>query len=87
MLRLPETYCGFTALDDLSARLSSGMIAPLKLGRLMVIANRIHYKWLAPDKCEDRKLAQHQVANDSVWLCRDFQHVDAVEPEGKIKRR
>jgi hypothetical protein len=47
MLRLLETYYGITALDGMSARLSSGIIAPLKLGLLMQVANRIDDRWLA----------------------------------------
>jgi hypothetical protein len=47
MLRLLETYYGITALDGMSARLSSGIITPLKLGLLMQVANRIDDRWLA----------------------------------------
>jgi hypothetical protein len=47
MLRLLEAYYGFTALDDASGRLSRGIIALLKLGLLIDVANRIDHRWLA----------------------------------------
>jgi hypothetical protein len=47
MLRLLETYYGITALDDASGSLSSGIIAPLKLGALIDVANRIDRRRLA----------------------------------------